>query len=173
MHPLDKFRFCPKCGSGSFVENNFKSKRCEDCGFVYYFNPCAATVAVIVNEKQEVLVATRAHNPAKGTLDLPGGFVDMAETGEAALLREVMEETELEIRSIEYLFSVPNIYVYSDFEVQTLDLIYLCKIKNTESFIAKDDVASLEFIPLSKLNPDLFGLHSIKEVIRKIQKMTI
>ncbi len=173
MHPLSQFKFCPKCGSDKFVENNIKSKRCEKCGFVYYFNSCAATVAVIINENKELLVATRAHEPVKGTLDLPGGFVDMYETGEESVSREVKEETGLDVDEIKYLFSVPNIYIYSGFEVHTLDLVYLCKVKNIHVLKAEDDVAKLEFIKISELNPDLFGLLSIKEVIQKIQKMTI
>lgn len=173
MHPLSQFKFCPKCGSDRFLENNLKSKRCEGCGFIYYFNSCAATVALIINENKELLVATRAQEPAKGTFDLPGGFVDMDETGEEAVMREVKEETNLDVEELKYLFSVPNIYIYSDFEVHTLDLVYLCKVKNVQRVKAEDDVAELQFIKISELNPDLFGLRSIKEVIRKIQKMMI
>ena len=73
QHPLHLFRFCPKCGSEAFAENDFKSKRCGACGFIYYFNPLAATVAIITNRKGEMLVATRSKEPAKGTFDLPGG----------------------------------------------------------------------------------------------------
>jgi mutator protein MutT len=155
------------------VENNFKSKRCEDCGFVYYFNSCSSTIAIIINSKQELLVATRAHEPAKGTLDLPGGFVDMEETGEEAVKREVKEETGLEVESVKYLFSIPNKYIYSGFEVQTLDLVYLCKVENLSRLDAEDDVAKLEFIKIPELSPELFGLMSVKEVIKKIQKMNI
>lgn len=173
MHPLAQFKYCPKCGSHHFVENNFKSKRCEQCGFTYYFNPSSSTIAVIKNDKDELLVATRAHEPAKGTLDLPGGFVDMGETGEEGLIREVKEETDLEIEDITYLFSVPNKYIYSEFEVQTLDMVYLCRIGDIKALEAKDDVSKLEFIKISDLNPDLFGLTSVKEVIKKIQNMKI
>ena len=51
MHPLELFKYCPKCGSPHFEVNNEKSKRCADCGFVYYFNSSAATVAFILNDK--------------------------------------------------------------------------------------------------------------------------
>ncbi|MDR1715365.1 MAG: NUDIX domain-containing protein [Prevotella sp.] len=173
MHPLSQFKYCPKCGSKLFVENNFKSKRCEDCGFIYYFNSCSSTIAIIINEDKELLVATRAHEPVKGTLDLPGGFVDMEETGEEAVAREVKEETGLDVDTVSYLFSIPNKYVYSGFEVQTLDLVYRCFVKNTENLKAEDDVAKLEFIKISELNPELFGLLSVKEVIKEIQKMNI
>lgn len=173
MHPLAQFKYCPKCGSGHFIENNFKSKRCEQCGFVYYFNSCSASIAIIINNENELLVTTRAHEPAKGTLDLPGGFVDAEETGEEAVVREVKEETNLEVEEVTYLFSVPNRYVYSGFEVQTLDLVYLCKISDAQNMKADDDVSKLEFIKIPDLNPDLFGLISVKEVIKKIQKIKI
>ena len=97
MHPLSLFKYCPLCGSPHFEENNEKSKRCADSGFVYYFNSSAATVAFILNGKGELLVCRRAKEPAKGTLDLAGGFIDMYETGEQGVAREVLEETGLEV----------------------------------------------------------------------------
>ena len=65
------------------------------CGFVYYFNSSAATAIFITNRVGELLVVRRAKEPAKGTFDLPGGFVDMYETAEEAIIREVKEETGL------------------------------------------------------------------------------
>lgn len=169
-HPLHLFLYCPRCGSNHFVINNFKSKRCNDCGFIYYFNPSSSTVAVIINKKHELLVATRANDPAKDTFDLPGGFVDMNETGEEAVIREVKEETGLNITSVKYLFSIPNTYMYSGFEVQTTDLFFLCYTDDDSSFSAHDDVASLQFIPIDKLDPSLFGLSSVKQGVEKIIK---
>ena len=46
-HPLAQFLYCPECGSPHFEVNNEKSKKCTDCGFVYYFNPSSATVAPV------------------------------------------------------------------------------------------------------------------------------
>ena len=168
QHPLHQFRYCPKCGSNRFVEHNVKSKKCLDCGFVYYFNPSAAVVAVIENEKGELLVATRAKDPAKGTLDLPGGFVDMYETAEEAVAREVLEETSLKVISTEYLFSIPNLYVYSGFEVQTVDLFFRCKINDFNGLNAMDDVSKLQFVAREKLHPSDFGLMSIRKGIEKL-----
>lgn len=173
MHPLHQFRFCPECGSARFVENNFKSKRCENCGFIYYFNTCSSTIAIIINEKNELLVATRANEPAKGTLDLPGGFVDLNENGEEAVIREVKEETNLDVVNVRYLFSTVNIYTYSGFEVHTLDLVYECKVENLNSIHANDDVAKLQFIKIKDLQAEQFGLHSVKGVIEKIKRSQI
>ena len=113
MHLLDTFKHCPKCGSDTFAENDFKSKRCGNCGFVYYLNPSAANVAVITDGKGNILVATRSKEPAKGTLDLPGGFCDCHESAEEGVMREVLEETGLKVTATRYLFSIPNIYSYS------------------------------------------------------------
>ena len=48
-------------------------------------------------KRKELLVCRRAKEPAKGTLDLPGGFIDMNETGEEGVSREVWEETGLKV----------------------------------------------------------------------------
>ena len=172
-HPLSLFRYCPKCGSEEFNINNKESKKCNSCGFVYYFNSAAAIVAVIENSKNEVLVARRAKDPAKGTLDLPGGFAAMHETIEETVRREVLEETRLVISSLKYIFSIPNIYVYSDFEVHTMDLFFDCKVDDFSNINAQDDVLELLFIPKNKLNPDDFGLTSIKKGIEKLQTLAI
>lgn len=161
-HPLSQFRYCPKCGSSRFDIHNEKSRQCADCGFVYYFNPSSATVAFIVNSRDELLVCRRAKEPAKGTLDLPGGFVDLYETGEEGVIREVKEETGLQVVRTRYLFSLPNLYVYSEFTVHTLDMFFCCEVEDTLHYKAMDDAAALFFVPLKDIRPEEFGLGSIR-----------
>lgn len=170
-HPLDIFRYCPVCGSPNFVTNNEKSKRCADCGFVYFFNPSGATVAVIVNERDELLVVRRAKEPAKGTLDLPGGFLDCAETAEEGVAREVFEETGLVVEQCDYLFSIPNIYPYSGLDVHTMDLFFLCRVKGTQEAKAMDDAESLVWIPWGQIMPQEFGLLSVRKGIIRLKMM--
>ena len=165
VHPLNKFNYCPMCGSKHFVVNNFKSKHCEDCGFVFYINPCAATAAFIINSRGELLVVRRAKEPAKGTLDLPGGFVDIGETAEEGIVREIREETGLEVTECKYLFSRPNIYPYAGIDVHTLDMLFECKVNNEAEARADDDAAELMWIPIEKINPEEFGLASIRKAV--------
>lgn len=96
-HPLADFRYCPRCGSDTFAPHDEKSNRCPVCGFTYYYNPAAATAALILNDCNELLVCRRANDPARGTLDLPGGFCDVGETAEDGVAREVAEETGLRV----------------------------------------------------------------------------
>lgn len=167
MHPLEQFQFCPKCGSSAFRIHNEKSKCCADCGFVYYFNSSAATVAFIMNSKSELLVCRRAKEPQKGTLDLAGGFIDRFETGEEGVAREVLEETGLEVTEAIYRFSLPNTYLYSGFLVHTLDQFFECRVKDESSLQAMDDVADSFWMPLEEICPDDFGLDSVCEGVRR------
>jgi len=162
-HPLHLFSFCPICGNPHFVENNVKSKKCLHCGFVYYFNPSAAVVAFIFNEKGELLVCRRGKEPAKGTFDLPGGFVDMYETAEEALRREVKEETSLVVDTMQYCFSLPNLYLYSGFEVQTLDMFFMCQVQSWTELVPADDVAEAFFLPKADIDVKSFGLASVQK----------
>lgn len=174
-HPLTKFVYCPVCGSPLFEVNNFKSKRCRKCGFSYYANPCSATAAFIVNDLGEMLVVRRGKEPARGTLDLPGGFVDMYETVEEGMIREIKEETDLDVTDIRYLFSSPNVYEYSGMGIHTLDMDFLVVLHGDPAALkqkvkAADDAAEALWIALGDVNPADFGLTSIRNaVIRFLQ----
>lgn len=168
-HPLYQFAYCPVCGAKAFEERNEKAKQCAACGFVYYFNPSAAVACFIRNARGELLLVRRAKEPAKGTLDLPGGFVDMHETAEEAVRREVKEETGLEVKSCRYLFSLPNLYLYCGFEVHTLDLVFECEIDDFDAAQAEDDAAEIVVRRIEDLRPDDFGLLSIRKAISRYQ----
>ena len=164
-HPLHQFVYCPICRAKRFVENNEKSKRCEVCGFVYYFNPSSAVACFIRNTQGEYLLVRRGKEPAKGTLDLPGGFVDLYETGEEAACREVLEETGLTLKSCHYLFSIPNIYPYSGFEVHTLDMFYACEVESFDKAKAADDASEIVVLKPEEIDPEQFGLQSIRKAV--------
>jgi len=164
-HPLEKFRFCPSCGSSHWEINNVKSKHCASCGFVYYANASASVAAFIQNENGDLLVCRRAKDPAKGTLDLPGGFVDMDETIEEALRREIMEELNLTVTNITYFQSIPNEYLYSGMVIHTLDFMFFCKVGTFQDMKAMDDVSEAFFKPVNTISPHDFGLNSIKKGI--------
>lgn len=169
-HPLYQFEYCPKCGAKTFAERNEKAKQCTTCGFVYYFNPSSAVACFIRNAGGEVLLVRRAKDPAKGTLDLPGGFVDMHESAEEAARREVKEETGLDIHECRYLFSIPNLYMYSGFEVHTVDMFFECLVDSFAGARAEDDAAEIVIKKKEELTPDDFGLMSIKAAIGVYQK---
>ena len=145
MHPLTKYEYCPLCGSHHFAVSSEKSRKCENCGFELFMNPSSANVALIMNERGELLVERRKREPAKGTLDLPGGFADPGETAEEGVCREVMEETGLTVTSAEYIFSMPNVYRYSGVDIPTLDMFFECM-----------------WVKPSDIHTEQFGLRSVR-----------
>jgi len=54
-------------------------------------------VGAVILDGDRVLLVKRAHAPLKGEWSLPGGMVELGETLEEALCREVLEETGLSI----------------------------------------------------------------------------
>ena len=165
MHVLEKFKYCPVCGSKHFVEQSEKSKHCESCGFEYFLNPSSAVAAFIMNDKGELLVTRRKFDPGRGTLDLPGGFCDIGETIGEALAREVEEETNLIIKEKHYFCSLPNKYRYSDFDIPTLDTFFVCKVEDEAKLRPADDVAEAVWTPLKDIHTEQFGLCSIRQAL--------
>ena len=88
----------------------------------------------------------------------------------AGVAREVLEETGLQVEEAVYQFSLPNTYLYSGFLVHTLDQFFLCKVKDTSRIKAMDDVAESFWLPLNEVNPEEFGLDSVREGVRRFLK---
>ena len=166
MSQRETFDYCPRCGANRLEAHGVKAQHCQNCGFTYYHNPSAAVALLVRDIQERLLVATRGKEPARGTLDLPGGFVDKGETGEEAAQRELYEESGLRLPTehFVYAFSLPNSYLYSDFLVPTLDLFYMVQLPSEMPAVrAMDDVAQLHWLAPAEIDPSHFGLTSIRQ----------
>lgn len=94
----------------------------------------------------------------------------MDESAEEAAHREVKEETGLELTDCRYLFSIPNIYPYCGFDVHTVDMFFECLTESFNGAKAEDDAAEIIILPANRLNPDDFGLQSIKKAVDRYIK---
>ena len=164
--PKNAIHYCPKCGSSEFSFKEDQSFLCNSCDFHLYINSAAAVAALIVNSQGEILFTRRALEPHKGMLDLPGGFVDIMETAENALFREIKEELNLEVEKYEYFMSSPNEYIFGGLSVFTLDLAYICQLKTFNHIHAKDDISDYEFIAPNLIPYDKIGGESIKRIAK-------
>ena len=164
-HPSKRIRFCPFCGSPRFVWDGVKKHECQDCGHVLYTNAATAVIAVIYNDAGELLMVRRRYNPAKGTLDLPGGFVDLGERAEEALWREVKEEVNLNVVECKFICTFPNQYLYDGLYYFTTDLAFRCKVDSLQPLQAQDDAANAQFYPLDQIDTAEIGLDSVRNVV--------
>jgi ADP-ribose pyrophosphatase YjhB (NUDIX family) len=89
----DRFAHCTFCGA-RFTVGQPWPRRCGACGETSYLNPKPVAVA-LQPVAGGLLVVRRGIPPAEGRLALPGGYVDIGETWQAAAVRELFEETGL------------------------------------------------------------------------------
>ncbi|MCK4574450.1 MAG: NUDIX hydrolase [candidate division Zixibacteria bacterium] len=95
------YRYCPYCGKTLKEEHLDGQTRLacgeQDCDFVFYQNPIPAAGAVIV-EDDRILMVKRAHPPRIGWWCFPAGFMEWREHPTQTAVREVREETGLEVK---------------------------------------------------------------------------
>ncbi|MGM0567533.1 MAG: NUDIX hydrolase [Bacteroidota bacterium] len=167
MHPKNAFKYCPSCGKpGLSFHNDAGYLKCDACGFLFFINEAGAVAAIIQDEGSNILFTKRAKAPAKAKLDLPGGFVDIGETAEQALEREIMEELNIRLVDYTYFMSQPNTYTYNGLTYFTLDLAFVCQAASLKNMKSLDDISGVSFIHPAKVNYDDIGLDSIKTIIK-------
>ena len=117
-----------------------------DCGFVFYQNPVPAAGAVIVKD-DKVLMVKRAHPPRIGWWCLPAGFMEWKEHPRDTAIREIKEETGLDIELGDFFD------VYSgddDPRTNAILLLYLADITGGEITPA-DDALEVRFFSFDDL----------------------
>jgi 8-oxo-dGTP diphosphatase len=157
------YRICPRCGT-TLVERELDGRRrpaCPDphCHFVFYQNPVPAAGAIIV-EDNRVLMVKRAHPPRVGWWCLPAGFMEWHEHPTQTAVREIREETGLDIE----LTSFFEVYSGTDDpRVNAVLMLYLAK-RIGGRLEANDDALEVRFFGFDEL-PDEIAFASHRQAL--------
>jgi 8-oxo-dGTP diphosphatase len=106
--------------------------------------PALMTDCVIFGPEGDVVLVRRKHEPFAGCPALPGGFVEIGETVEAACRREVLEETGLELSDLRLVgvYSDPK----RDPRGHVVSIAHTTLLETTAQLRPGSDAASAEWI---------------------------
>jgi NAD+ diphosphatase len=98
-------RFCANCGQLSEINRGGWSRRCLACGAEHY--PRVDPVVIMLAEHDGRLLLGRQPHYPPGRYSALAGFVEVGETIEAAVARELFEEAGVRVRNVRYVASQP------------------------------------------------------------------
>lgn len=98
-------QYCGQCGHPTQSVDRERAKVCPECGQTSYPQIAPAIIVAVVKDRQ--LLLAHANRFPKGLYSVIAGFVEVGETFEECVQREVKEETGIEVKDIQYFGSQP------------------------------------------------------------------
>jgi ADP-ribose pyrophosphatase YjhB (NUDIX family) len=159
---MTPFFFCPYCATPLKPRMLFGRDRpaCEACGFVQFQDPKVAA-AVLVTEDQRVLLIRRGVPPRQGFWALPAGFVEVDELPEQTAVREVAEETGLQI-GLDGLLAIRRIANPDKPGI----LVYYCGHPTGGHLQADDDVTEARWFAAGEVPWDELAFKTTQEMLQ-------
>jgi mutator protein MutT len=163
MAMLHGWRFCPRCAGGLRAGDGRVD--CEECGYVVYASAAPTACALVVDEQGRILLGRRSAEVEHGKWDLPGGFLEEGEHPVGALVRELREETGLEIEPLRFFGFWTDSYGAGPDARSTLNLYWVARMVTGEPRAA-DDVSELRWFARDALPPpDEIAFSNVREVL--------
>ena len=139
-------QFCPRCGLETASSDAGWSRSCPNSCVTHFPRTEPAIIVSVEDDQERILLGRRANWPTEWYSTL-AGFVEAGESCEAAVVREVREESgiEIDIDSLEYLGSQPWPYPAS------LMLAYRAKALTNEAQADGIELANLAWFSRTEL----------------------
>lgn len=105
-------------------------------------------VAAIIKKENKILATKRGYGEFINMWEFPGGKIELGETKEAALIREIKEELDADIKIDEFALTVE--YTYPTFHL-TMHC-YICSLKDSITLLEHNDAKWLEKDEFNSVN---------------------
>ena len=132
-------------------------------GYTYkYPHPAVTSDCVIFGfdgKELKLLLIERKHDPCKGCWAFPGGFMNMDETTEQCAVRELEEETGLQVVELQQIGAYSK--VGRDPRGRTITVAYLVIVNHPIAVTGQDDAAKAQWFPIDALPPLAFDHEDI------------
>jgi NAD+ diphosphatase len=99
------YQFCCRCRTELVARHDVRAKECPECGRLEF--PRLSPAIIVLIEKDDTLLLARSPRFAGEFFSVLAGFVEPGESLEAAVHREVMEETGIAVKNVNYFGSQP------------------------------------------------------------------
>ena len=139
-------------------------QNCEICAF----NNPKVTVTAIIIKDNKLLLLKRNKDPFKGKWDLPGGFLNQNEQPSDGLKRELKEELNIEVTSLNFINTFPGNYTWKERTVPVSDHFYLTDIQGDIKL--DDENSESQFVNLKDISIEDIAFENSKEMIKYLQK---
>lgn len=112
----------------------------------------AAVICDNIKEKNKIFATARGYGELKGGWEFPGGKVEPGETPQQALVREIMEELDTEIKVGEWIdtieFDYPTFHLSMDcFWAEVVSGNLILKEHEAAKWLTREELNSVEWLP--------------------------
>ena len=152
-------RFCGCCGRPTYHDADERMMRCPNCGNMIFPRIAPAVIIAVTNGDKLIL----SQYAGRGTTryGLLAGFIEIGETAEEAVAREVMEEVGLKVKNIRYYKSQPWGIAGN------LSIGYFCDLDGSEEIhLDEKELASAAWFDRSDLPAKDDGISLTREMVR-------
>jgi ADP-ribose pyrophosphatase YjhB (NUDIX family) len=163
---VGQFKYCPFCKTQLAQKEIGGNRRpaCPNCHFVQFRNPLPGVV-VLIDKDGHVLLGKRRGGFGEGKWGLPQGYIEFDEDFLSAAIREVKEETGLDVEIRSIINVVSNLLSP---RLHSLAIVLLASVVAGE-LCACDDLETLEWVPLSGPLPEM-AFEADAHIIERYQK---
>jgi len=110
-------------------------------------------VGAVILDGDRVVIVKRGQPPLQGEWSLPGGAVELGETLEEAVVREVLEETGLNVHVSAVVEVVDRVHRLTDGRIEYHYVIvdYLCRCRDDRPLASGSDAADARWVQAAEL----------------------